>query len=607
MNYLWRLVPTLALVCCCFGYSHAQVVRIPAIVMDRLQQQCSICNRQPQQAALLITTNSNDLNVSYHNCIVALKKDYPDEAYRHCLYAQAALDSSAVTSLQQYIYYIKAKVLYYKRIYNEAISEYLALLNGRATDSILLSNIYANIGELHLEQSKFKEAMDWFDKWQQLFFATADYASIKSYYLNKALCLFHLKEYPKAESIFFNALTINRQHSDTLGLAITCMNLANFYYEQYKDDKAISYFTQALQFAKRAGDIKVLKDALLNMAVVDENRNKPLTALAYRKQYEALQDSLWNRDNVWQMAAQERQFASQLNEQKMKLLQQEARLRADELKAKKKERNTLLIAVIGVLLFSGFVFYAYREKAKANAIIEQQKEELHLLNQTKDRLFSIVAHDLRSQVYALKTNATEIQTAVDKQQFSQVQLIGVHIQKAVNSTYNLLDNMLHWALNEAKQLFFRPEELHLLRIVHQVCYDYTSLTERKGITLTVEIPADVFVIADSNSLKIILRNLLDNAIKYTPANGCICIGAQVTHKGCSIQVTDNGIGMDKAVAAALFTNNPERLQQDTQHRQSTGFGLGLCKTLVEKNNGTLIIQSEKDKGTSVHLCFNIAE
>ncbi|HEX6432460.1 MAG TPA: ATP-binding protein [Niastella sp.] len=607
MNYLCRIIPVLILVFCICGYGWAQVIHIPANVMNRLEQQCTICNQQPQQAGLLIAADSNDLAVCYHNCVVALKKDYPDEAYRHCLYAIAAMGGSHATGLQQYIYYIKAKVLYYKRIYNGAIQEYLDLLRRFANDSILISNIYANIGEIYLEQSKFADALAYFDKWQQLFFPTAGYVSIKAYYLNKALCLFHMQKYPQAETIFFNALAINRQHTDTLGLAITCMNLGNLYYDQYKDDKAIYYFGQALQFAKRSGDIKVLKDALLNMAVVDENRNRHRSALAYRKQYEALQDSLWNRDNVWQLASQERKFAIQLNDHKMKLLEQEAQLHNDELIAKKRERNTLYVAVIGVLLFAGVVFYAYREKSKTNVIIQRQKEELRLLNQTKDRLFSIVAHDLRSQVYSLKTNAAEIQTAIAEQQFNRVQIIGGHIQKAVNSTYNLLDNMLHWALNEAKQLFFRAEKLHLLSIINQVCYDFMPLAGSKDIGLTINIPAAVFLTADGNSLKIILRNLLDNAIKYTQPTGGIIISAYATPKCCSIQIADNGIGMDNAIVEALFTNNPERIQQDTQHRQSTGFGLGLCKILVEKNNGTLEIQSEKGKGTNVHLCFKTTE
>jgi len=606
MIYLCRIIPVLVLAVCFCGYSCAQVIHIPANVMNRLEEQCTYCNQQAQHTELSITVNSTDLAASYHNCIVALKKGYPDEAYRYYLYAVAAIDSSHATGLQQYIYYIKSKVLYYKHIYNEALQEYLNLLHRFASDSILISNIYANIGEIYLEQSKFTEALAYFDKWQQLFFSTADYGSIKSYYLNKALCLFHLQKYPQAETIFFNALAINRQYTDTLGLAITCMNLGNLYYEQYKDRKAIYYFGQALQFAKRAGDIKVLKDALLNMAVVDENRNRHRTALAYRKQYETLQDSLWNRDNVYQLASQERKFAAQLNEHKLKLLEQEARLHNDELTAKKRERNTLIVAIIGVLLFSGVVFYAYHEKSKTNVVIERQKEELRLLNQTKDRLFSIVAHDLRSQVYSLKTNAADIQKAITDQQFNRVQIIGGNIQKTVNSTYNLLENMLHWALNEAKHLFLRTEKLHLLSIINQVCYDFMPLAGSKDIGLTINIPAAIFLTADGNSLKIILRNLLDNAIKYTPQNGLITISAEVTKKGSFIHITDNGIGMDKVIAEALFTNNPQRIQQDTQHRQSTGFGFGLCKTLVIKNNGTMEIESEKGKGTTVHLCFETA-
>ncbi|WP_315823800.1 tetratricopeptide repeat protein [Paraflavitalea speifideaquila] len=264
-------------------------------------------------------------------------------------------------------------MLYNKHLYQESIAQYQLLLDRYAKDSTILSQIYSNIGEAYLEQGNYEKALSYLTNWQRLFLTNADFVSTKNYYHNRALCLFHMNKYPEAESLFLKNIDLEIQNKDSLGLAISYMNLANLYYNQFLDYKAIPYFQKSLVCAQAAGDLGILKNAYLNAAVVDENRKLFPSALAYRKQYERLQDSSWNRDQVWKLAAQERKFSLQLNENKITLMQQEANLRDAALQARSRERNTLLVATIIFLLFSGFAFYAYHVKVKTSRIISQQK------------------------------------------------------------------------------------------------------------------------------------------------------------------------------------------------------------------------------------------
>lgn len=606
MSYCRGYLPVVILVFIFISRSYAQPAHVPGYLIDHLRQQCSICRQQPADTALLLTANADQYPVHFHNSLVALQQNYLDEAYAYSLQTIAALEGKKDTSCFQYVYFIKAKVLYYKHLYQESITQYQWLLDKYAKDPVIISQIYSNIGEAFLEKGNYTMALQYLTDWQRLFLPGADYLSTKNYYQNKALCLFHMNKFPEAETLFLKNIELEKQNNDSLGLAISYMNLANQYYNQYLDSKAIPYFKKALVCAQAGGDLTILKNAYQNMAVVEENRKLYPSALAYRKQYERLKDSSWNRDQVWKLAAQERKFAAQLNDNKITLLQQEARLRDVALQARSRERNTLLVAAIVFLLFSGFVYYAYRVKVRTGRIITQQKEELGLLNTMKDRLFSIVAHDLRSPVHAIKTNITGIQSALSNHQLEEAKVLTDRVGRTATGTWSLLDNMLHWALAQTNQLFFRPEKLHLITIINQVCHDYLPLANAKSISLHKNVPVTVFILADLTSFKIILRNLLDNAIKYTHPHGEITITAITTPQQCCIQVKDTGIGMDEQVLEAVITKGWQRIREDTQGNRSTGFGLELCKMMVERNQGILTIKSNKAAGTNVHISFPLS-
>jgi signal transduction histidine kinase len=221
-------------------------------------------------------------------------------------------------------------------------------------------------------------------------------------------------------------------------------------------------------------------------------------------------------------------------------------------------------------------------------------------------LFSIVAHDLRSPVHAIKTGIEGIRVALSGHKTEEANVLTDRVARTATNTWNLLDNMLHWALSQTNQLFFRPEKLHLFAIINQVCYDYAPLADAKAISLHKNVPAAIFIRADLTSIKIILRNLLDNAIKYTRPNGEITIAASIAEQQCCIQVTDTGLGMDEQVLKAVMNRNGQQVREDTQGNRSTGFGLELCKMMVERNQGTLAIRSSKEAGTAVNICFPLS-
>ncbi|NLR68444.1 sensor histidine kinase [Chitinophaga varians] len=576
---------------------------VTGAIYSTLRQQCSICRHMPADSALLMADSQYPTSylVYFHNSHVSLRNRDPDNAYRYILKTLEDIDNAPTHPLYPYAFFLRASIQYNRQLYREALRDFLQLTNINGLDQQLLADCYINMAEISLELRQFTAALQYFSKWETRFVQQSAPETRKSVYHNKGLCYFHMGRYDEAEKYLLQSRDMEKQQKDTTGLAISSMDIGNLYYEQYLDSKAIPYFEAGLRFALKSRDTAVLRNAYRNMAVVEENRKRYRLALQYRKQYEALQDSIWNRDHIWEMAKLEKKLAVEKRELAIRVLEQQTRLQLAELSTQRWQRNTLLAAVAGLMVLAAFAGYAYRQQKRNASIIAQQKETLHVLNETKDRLFSIVAHDLRSPVYRMKLSLGRLRKAIQQARHAEADVLALNNEKIAGSTYALLDNLLHWALSQTGQLFFRKEKLHLRTVIDQICYDLLPVATDKNITVHREIPEPFFFSADLNTFRIMVRNIIDNAIKYTPEGGVITISANRQHTGCQLIISDTGVGMDIHLLQALMTNNHMRNQTDTDGRQSTGLGLWLCKTLAEKNGAQLLFAARPENGTTVTI------
>jgi signal transduction histidine kinase len=449
------------------------------------------------------------------------------------------------------------------------------------------------LGEIYLQQHKFKKALAVFND-VVLVGSKKDIIleNLNKVKNNIGLAYFHLKEYKKAKPYLKNNLLVQETIKDTLGIIAANYNLGNLYYEQYRDNLAIPYFRKAYELSKTVKEFQTKHDAALNMAVVEENRKNYKKALTYRKEAEQWKDSLNNQSKIYEVAQLEKQFA-------VKQKQQEVDLLHVENKAKEVERNGLLYSALTLLILLGVTFYFYKEKNKTHKIIVAQKETLDALNATKDKLFSIVSHDLRSSVNALKTSNAKLLSNLEANNLDALDTLLQRNSGIVNGAYNLLDNLLHWALLQTKQSYFYIEPLRLFFITEQVSHNYKPLLEDQGLTFENNVLKTVKVLADQESLKIILRNLLDNAIKFSKPNGQIKIYTTVNGDFCNLIVEDTGLGMSAATIATLLQDTPNLAKKENEDIIGTGLGVQLCKSYIQKNNGVFSIESTLGKGTKM--------
>lgn len=236
----------------------------------------------------------------------------------------------------------------------------------------------------------------------------------------------------------------------------------------------------------------------------------------------------------------------------------------------------------------------------------QSENKLKALNMTKDKFFSIIAHDLKNPFSVLFTSADLLLNYLQKDNLGKVNEKAQMIRHASKQGYSLLQNLLEWAQTQIGSLPFAPTTLSLSELVSSTLNIVESQAAGKNISINNTISAEISLLADENLLKIILRNLVTNAIKFTPNNGFIMLSARVVGRNAEIHVADSGIGIDEAIKEKLFRIDAKVTQKGTNEESGTGLGLILCKEFVSKHGGEIWVESEKGRGSTFIFTIPLA-
>lgn len=530
------------------------------------------------------------------------KKFYRENHFKkaHFYFQNKNWDSTLVYSMKQlngsnkdiqlnnFTHYIRGISFLSKGLFSESKNEFKAISN----DFPFQYKIKIANGIIALKQNKYLEAIAFFDAVEKDKSCHHDIDK-SSFYHNLGLCYFHTNQFEKAEKYLIKSSDLHSKEKDTVQIISSYMDLANLYYEQYKDHQAIPYFEKAYQLSKKINNFELKQNAALNMAVVEENKKNFSKALHYRKESEQWKDSLNDQNKVWAIAQLEKKHAVHQKQKEITLLEAENKIKIAE-------RNGLFYSSVSLLLLLGTSVYFFRQKVKRNKIILTQKEELNELNATKDKLFSIVSHDLRSSVNALKTSNIKLISTLESKNYTELDQL-LHTNSSIaNSSYNLLDNLLNWALLQTKQLYFHQESQHLFSVIQQIEFNYKPLFLDKKITFSNTVSKDVFVFVDLDSFKIILRNLLDNAIKFSKPEGQISIYTKDSDdEFCHLIVEDTGIGMNAQIQEELLKESVLLSKRGNSEIMGSGLGTHLCKSMIKKNGGKLAIESQENIGTKI--------
>lgn len=274
---------------------------------------------------------------------------------------------------------------------------------------------------------------------------------------------------------------------------------------------------------------------------------------------------------------------------------------ADEKAVLLEAQNRLYIllaaAFLALLLLGAYLFYRMR---LAKQVIEKKNKQLAELNATKDKFFSIIAHDIRSPMVALEGVEGQINYFLENGKMNRLKDLSSKIGRTAKGLQNLLDNLLNWALIQRGVLPHNPTAVNLQEVVLETMEMFRFSAEQKDLTLQSDISGDLMVTADRTGLSTIVRNLIGNALKFTPRGGQIQLSAEILEHHIALKVKDSGQGMSQEKVSTIFDLKANR-DRGTEGEKGTGLGMILCKELAEVNQAEISVESVLDQGTIVQV------
>ncbi len=383
---------------------------------------------------------------------------------------------------------------------------------------------------------------------------------------------------------------------------------------------------ESLNIANQIRANMTIRDALQVLVAISFKTHDYKSASYYQQRVIQYNDTLFNQELSEKIFSLEYQNEKEQRNIKIDLLNKDNAIKELEIK----RIRTISIALTSILVILALVFVVLlvlnkqikkhekllelqnqeisgqrnsieqqnRKLTDANERLEKSEDDLLRMVQTKDKLFSIIAHDLRSPFTAL-TGLTEVlQKNAHNIDPTEIAEYASLINESSHKLLILIENMLQWAKSQTGRLKLVPKAHSLKILIDEILKIYITQAEVKGISLKNEIPDNISVFTDYETLSIIIRNLVSNGIKYTEKGGNVTLTAVQNNENTVIRVTDTGVGMDSEVLDKLFKIEEIFTTEGTSNEPGTGLGLIICKEFIEINGGTISVESSIGKGTT---------
>jgi signal transduction histidine kinase len=543
-------------------------------------------------------------------------------------------------------------VYYFKGEYNLAVAHFFNALDFFTHDDLKgnAAHVYSNIGMVCSRIGDSKKAIQNYAHASRLngeirdsnslavnynglgvsFYNLAEYDSSKFYY-NKALDLFRQLENQKREAIALNNIAnIYVNVGDSLELALDYYQRAIQVFDDLNDHRskafvleglgcvyreledyrqAISTFEESLALAEKHRLGFYLRQLnYYDLALTYERMNRTRDAYRSFKLYSQYKDSLLQEERTNQVAELEKKYQTQQKEAEIQRLN--ASRQIDQLRLKRDEELRILgIAAILLLVVAvSVVSVGYFNKKRTNKLlgqknfkIEEQRKELEKLNAAKDKFFSIIAHDLKNPFHTILGFSYLIDKEYDRFSDTEKRKYAAEINRSANSIFRLLQNLLDWARSQTESLKYNPQILDFREVYDNIQSLLKPLAEQKRIQLLAEIPDGTEVYADPVMLETILRNLVNNAIKFTHENGWVKTVVKNEGEKLEVCVEDNGVGISSGELANLFRIDSKVKRKGTKQEDGTGLGLVICGEFVKKNGGMIWAESQPGQGSRFYF------
>jgi signal transduction histidine kinase len=508
---------------------------------------------------------------------------------------------------------------------------------GKAWSSYILGRIYADLKLLNKGKDYFQDALAIYTK----------LAAIDGNEEGIAICMeqmgllsWELGDFREAQTYISKAFLIYTARNSKYGLASTHKDLGIIEYSMGNYKVAKEYLNEALKISNEIGEKlgiatiyeyiglcnigegrvgEGLSDLNKGLSIATENSQRRLQLNIYAKLTEVY---LKLNDTKSAIQSQNKQIEIQ-----NLILSGAANIKIEQLQAiyeidkkndliveleKQNEINVLtirqhktsqLIMIVGIFIVVVILVIVYWFNIK----IRQKNAQLKEANAAKDKLFAIIAHDLRGPTGNMTYFLEHIKDSFNDFSPEELKKILESLYQSAENVNILLENLLIWAQSQLNKLVIKREKYDLKGIVVESLRGITPSAKGKEIALKFDLKDDLEVFADRQMVETILRNLYSNAVKFTQRGGWVAIKTEKKDdKYARVSISDNGVGIEKGALSKIFDINSNFHTPGTENEKSTGLGLILVKDFVEKNNGTIAVESSAGKGTTVSFTLPLA-
>ncbi|MBK6966646.1 MAG: tetratricopeptide repeat-containing sensor histidine kinase [Bacteroidales bacterium] len=490
----------------------------------------------------------------------------------------------------------------------------LAIFEGM-NDKYNMGVCYNNIAANYINQDSLNQAMLYLGKALQIYIGIEDKKGQAACYLNMGIVSDKNNEYSKAKNYYLSALSINEALRDKYRIT-TCLANLSISYLNLKDYNAVIESSErGLMIAKEINVFDAQRVFYKSLSETYDSLGNFKKAYEYFKLFKQVDDSLASADNRKQVLELEARYNSEKKEIEISNLTKDIKLQAIKLE---KNRNFLIFSIVIILLvlILLLVFYRlYSLKLNSSRLLAQKNEELKLmnhtlsdseaalkeLNATKDKFFTIIAHDIKNPLSAYRSITKMLSNSFYELSEQQKLEYIRGINRSSENLYELFQNLLQWSTSQSGTLQYKPQEIDLGILAFKAVTLLQESADKKNIQIALNVKTDTYACGDINMVSTIMTNLLSNAIKYSGEGGVVEVNASDEGNYIKIAVSDNGIGITDEDIEKLFRVEIDHKTIGDSEEKGTGIGLILCKEFVSRNGGNIWVESTFGKGSTFNF------
>ena len=490
--------------------------------------------------------------------------------------------------------------------YPQAIAELkLALTVSDSTDYERLADASDGIGNVYSAQGLYDSALIYYLESMQIRSQVDDPESLHWNYLNIGLVYQKMEVFPKAHDYFKLSLGYAKQRQDEVMEGNSLLRLGRLEEDMGNTAVGLDHLLKAENLLNSNGASSLELLVLKSLQRHYEQRGDYKTSNEYMHRLNDLERMIHSSESEKTIEDIRVMYRTKLVEDEMRLLEQENLIK--DLEAHHlKRRIAITLMLIGLLVaVAGSLVILWLQKSKSNRNIKERNRrldemnaELLALNKTKDRLFSIIGHDLKNPINTIMGfNDLLNSKNGDLTQETRSKYLG-YISESIKNVSELLEDLLEWSRTQLQTINFKQQQLDLNELIRKNIDLARATAEKKNITLEAHTSEPVMVMADDYMVNTVLRNLISNAVKFTSERGTIQVRTKAATKTVGVSVKDTGMGMSEEVIRKLFQVDNHVSMKGTSGEPGTGLGLLICKEFVEKHNGEIHVTSKPGKGST---------